>query len=72
MCKVLVRFDSVNKNRLTHFMSQVFFYTSGFLMFLGGIERYQWHEMVNTGFKHSQGNCLEIIHLIRAQNFLQN
>ena len=37
---------------LTHFMSLVFFYTpwkhqkaSGFLMFPGGIERYQWNEM---------------------------
>ena len=39
-------------NALTHFMPLVSFYTawkhqktSGFLMFSGGIERDQWHEM---------------------------
>ena len=40
------------ETKLTHFMPLVSFYTPskhqktfGFLMFLGGIERGQWHEM---------------------------
>ena len=44
--------ESANVRQLTHFMPLVSFYaswkrqkTSGFLMFLGGIEGDQWHEM---------------------------
>ena len=47
-----VRFQETRTNKLTHFMAQVSFYTprnhlkiSSFLIFSGGIEGDQWHEI---------------------------
>ena len=39
----------VKKTPLTHFKPLLFpysHYTGGFLMFSGGRERYEWHEMI--------------------------